>query len=85
MSEGWLIFIVGSAIAFVTWALQGMVIKRIDAIANDLKESSVKNDNAHKELWQEHNATKNILCERVAKLETQVDIEEQIKRLISTT
>lgn len=85
MSEGLIIFLVGLGIGLLNYLLNQLVIKRIDKMEANIEGKDRLNSEAHKELWQEHNETKNMLCERVSKVETKIDIEEQIKRLMSTT
>jgi len=87
--DNWAIFIVGLVLAALQWIFTNGVIKRIDTLETNSEKNIEKNECAHEKIWIELHKIDKQHGERIASVETRIDIqndiEQSIKKLMSTT
>ena len=85
LSDSWAIFAVGLIVMLLQYVFTQMVIRRIDRLETNSKESNDKNECAHKEIWIELHRIDKETASKISSIETRCDIEGNIKKLLSTT
>ena len=96
ITEGWAIFWASVLVGGVISIFQALVIKRLDKMEkifetkfdeNIEAHDKICSENlqAHERLWIEHNKAKLDTIERLSGLEKQLEIENRIKNLLTTT